>query len=920
MPATQLVVTNPALAGNNFATQPLLFIQPVITAVDSGFAGDPGYVGTVVPSLNVLTGTPVLGGTEATGKACVSGVCTFTNLTVTGPGTWTITFASGALTPVTTPSWTTYAASKLVVTGAPPTNIPAGAGAFYPIVPMVVTAQTPGSLRDWGVGIPLSAIASLNAGVDNVVTTIVLAAGQGANLPNTSINGEFYGVVWNATDFTTAATDPNAECVKVTTRVTDTLTVVRAQEGSAAVAHNTGGKTYKFARTSQSTNYPSSVDPRITIALNTVSGGPAVVSGPTSFGFIAGECVIRGVRVSAPGVYTYTLSYGTNQAVTVTSGSFTVVAAVDSFFNPDNRLRGLGAALPRTVPSSTPPVQPGASFTVGAGGNYASITAAEAAWFANTINYGDTVVLLDGNTFSESVTWRPKAWTAGFLVIRSQTVSTPAGQRTKPGDWTTQAICQPVNSNNAETFYFPPGSKNIVLQNVQIRSHPSVALNSNLVSLGFRDGDALGPGIPDGVSMDRCYVHHDDPTSAHVCNRAVRWRSKNSYIVNSYFVGFQNTAQPDAQSILCDNTPGNLLLDNNYIEGESEGFMIGGNTFLAENLVPQDVTITRNYWTKPLAQITVWRPKNHLELKAGHRVLIEGNIFDGFWDAAVSQWSMINFKSVNQDGVRSQSWIGMSDGSVRHNFFRNGPDLMQVNGAPQGECEQLSNVIFHNLLACNVNSLAWRNPNNPQGDGKIFHWSGHFDVAIDHVSYASALKAGLLSPLMIGDYGGMCYRSSVTNVLLASDIGVNTIITGTNASPYISAVTSTCDPAATFANNYWAGISDSANVGFNSLNAPATNAFVAVDGSGAIPDPGFTTWAIRATAQSVDPLTICDAFVLTSGAAKGGGTGGSDIGVKDMATLKSKITGVMTGVYGGGGTPPPGPATWLRHRRNVRPH
>lgn len=105
--ATHLTVTQQPVGG----ASGLLTQQPVVAAQNAGAATDTSYVGTVVPVLNVLTGSATLGGSEAAGKACVAGVCTFTNLTVTSAGnaTWTITFSSGSLTSATSSTGTTTA-------------------------------------------------------------------------------------------------------------------------------------------------------------------------------------------------------------------------------------------------------------------------------------------------------------------------------------------------------------------------------------------------------------------------------------------------------------------------------------------------------------------------------------------------------------------------------------------------------------------------------------------------------------------------------------------------------------------------------------------------------------------------------------------------------------------------------------------
>lgn len=72
-------------------------------------------------------------------------------------------------------------------------------------------------------------------------TSIVLSSGEGANFPATF---PYNLVWWNSTDFTSSEDDPNVEIVRVTARTSDTLTITRAQEGTADVNHNTALKTY----------------------------------------------------------------------------------------------------------------------------------------------------------------------------------------------------------------------------------------------------------------------------------------------------------------------------------------------------------------------------------------------------------------------------------------------------------------------------------------------------------------------------------------------------------------------------------------------------------------------------------------------------------------------------------------------------
>ena len=82
--------------------------------------------------------------------------------------------------------------------------------------------------------------AEVSVGYDAAAVSIVLAAGKGAQFPAAPFNVTW----WNSTDYADPSDDPNVEIVRVTGRVTDTLAITRAQEGTGASTKNTGGKTY----------------------------------------------------------------------------------------------------------------------------------------------------------------------------------------------------------------------------------------------------------------------------------------------------------------------------------------------------------------------------------------------------------------------------------------------------------------------------------------------------------------------------------------------------------------------------------------------------------------------------------------------------------------------------------------------------
>jgi hypothetical protein len=86
---------------------------------------------------------------------------------------------------------------------------------------------------------------TLSAGIAAGAVAAALTAGHGARFTQTRT---FTVVIWDSTTYQVATDDPNHEYIKVTAGFgTDAWTIVKGQNGTADVAHNTGGKTYKVA-------------------------------------------------------------------------------------------------------------------------------------------------------------------------------------------------------------------------------------------------------------------------------------------------------------------------------------------------------------------------------------------------------------------------------------------------------------------------------------------------------------------------------------------------------------------------------------------------------------------------------------------------------------------------------------------------
>lgn len=84
--------------------------------------------------------------------------------------------------------------------------------------------------------------ATVSTGYNAAATSIDLSPGGGVRFPSPPFNATW----WNSSDYPDPADDPNREIVRVTNIASETLTIIRAQEGTAASTKNEAGKTYKL--------------------------------------------------------------------------------------------------------------------------------------------------------------------------------------------------------------------------------------------------------------------------------------------------------------------------------------------------------------------------------------------------------------------------------------------------------------------------------------------------------------------------------------------------------------------------------------------------------------------------------------------------------------------------------------------------
>lgn len=248
----------------------------------------------------------------------------------------------------------------------------------------------------------------------------------------------------------------------------------------------------------------------------------------------------------------------------------------------------LGAAL--LVAARFP--APGAAVSViqvGAGGNLqAAIDAAQP---------GDIIELQAGATYVGNFVLRDKGAASTPIVIRTGAsgIGLPGeGVRIDPSVSGRLAILRSPNTMPALTA--AAGAHHWRLELLEFKANDRGYGEIIALGSGASDQNSLAL-VPHDLVLDRLLVRGDAIIGQ---KRGIALNSAATTISNSYVsdckgVGF------DSQAIAGWNGPGPFTITNNYLEGAGENVMFGGSSPRIPDLIPSDITFTRNDLVKPVA-------------------------------------------------------------------------------------------------------------------------------------------------------------------------------------------------------------------------------------------------------------------------------------------------------------------------------
>jgi len=243
------------------------------------------------------------------------------------------------------------------------------------------------------------------------------------------------------------------------------------------------------------------------------------------------------------------------------------------------------------------------------------------------------IVLQAGAAYSGPFTLPNKSG-SGWIIVRSSADSSlPAPDtRVGPADAANMAkILAPTDSSPA--VQTDAGAHHYRFIGIQFTSP---VYTYNLVQLGWYETDPSQ--LPHDIIIDRCYVH-PEPTKGG--RRGVAVNGKSMAVIDSHVSDFKEVGS-DSQAVFGFNGFGPFKIVNNYLEAAGENILFGGAAPNISNLVPSDIEIRHNLFSKPLSwKQSNYNVKNLLELKIAQRVLIDGNEFKNTWPAAQQGWAVL---------------------------------------------------------------------------------------------------------------------------------------------------------------------------------------------------------------------------------------------------------------------------------------
>ena len=226
-----------------------------------------------------------------------------------------------------------------------------------------------------------------------------------------------------------------------------------------------------------------------------------------------------------------------------------------------------------------------ATITVNAGGDLQAAL--------NRAQPGDTILVQAGATFTGNYTLPLKSGTA-FITVRSSASDT---QLPAPGVRMTPAYApllpKIVGAGTSAAFKTATSAHHWRLQFLQIVGNAAGV--NEIVRLGSGSETSLA-SQPDQIVLDRVYIRGDARMGS---RRGIAVNGRNLTIRDSHISDIKSVGV-DSQAICGWNGAGPFRIENNFLSAGAENILFGGADPVIANLVPSDIIIRRNLFTKDI--------------------------------------------------------------------------------------------------------------------------------------------------------------------------------------------------------------------------------------------------------------------------------------------------------------------------------
>ncbi len=192
-----------------------------------------------------------------------------------------------------------------------------------------------------------------------------------------------------------------------------------------------------------------------------------------------------------------------------------------------------------------------------------------------------------------------------WITVRTSGTLPPTGTHVSAAD--AGQLPKLLTPNASSALWALPGAQGWQLVGLEVSATAGNPLVYTLLAFGSSGAEQDAPAeVPGRFVLAQSYVHGTPTLDVRRC---VLLNSASTALVDSY-VTECHSRNGDSQAVMGWNGPGPFLITNNRLEAGHEVIAFGGADPDVPNLVPSNITITRNHVTRPLSWKRVWTVKN----------------------------------------------------------------------------------------------------------------------------------------------------------------------------------------------------------------------------------------------------------------------------------------------------------------------